>query len=615
MALGIDRRQILEGMEREAAMSPEEQTRYRADRTEALEDGLLVEYVEQCYKESMEPMRERRQKDEQHWAAYQTELPEYRLKEPWQSKVVLNNPFTSCYQAKALVRKAVAGRGDNYFDVQPTEEQQESRLAKDKAKFWKSALGYWARQGRFNPLFADMAEMGFVLGISLGAKLVWARDEHGRSRLRLMRVKPWHLHWDPDRLPREPQGGLFCIHEEWLDYHVLQEGARQGLYQNIDQVLREDSGDDRSFGWDERFRDDRRPDGVFNRNQFRKMVRVREFYGDLLNHNGELVLSKVRLMVANRTVIVPPRPFPLPTLRWPIHQFAPVPSLTKFHGMALVEGVLKLWKLQCNLLSGLADDLNYTLNTAFEVDRHKLVDPADTELYPGALKYRKSNQQGPAYQEIRKTPKTQDIAPIFDLVNRQFQNGSFVTELLKGEIGHLKTTATEIQLKTQQATGVFDSIGRDVELGGVGLLEMIHEVVATLWNPMDHPSYQSIVRPHSRFLEFWHGLPPEQRAEEFVRDVDIQIKGVSAILERDNLIQRILQASQTVLLDPEMRPMVDPQKFLRKYFEALDISDTIRPESEIEAQQAQMAQPPQGGAEGAPPGAGPPMDLVARGVA
>ena len=598
MALGVAQEEIVAKLEELDAMAEDERQQYTQDRIGQLSEGVLVEQVEECMKESTMATRARREMNKQLWNAYQNEMAEYATKDAWQAKIVVNDPFTACYQAKALVRKAVSDRND-YFDVQPPPERKNDPLAMMKAKFWKDAMRYWTREAGFTPMFPDMTEMGFVLGLSLGAKVLWEEDEHGRSHLKFMRIKPWNLYYDPDREPRESQGGLYCIHEEWLDYHLLLEGQKNGLYQNVENVLREDAMDDGTGQYQaDQYHGERRRDGFYNRHSFRRAVLVREFYGDLLNHNGELVASKVRMVVANRTVIMPPTPFPLPTLRWPIHQFAPIPHMTKFHGISLVEGVLKIWKLRNNLLSLMTDNLNFTLNKSYEVDPNKLVDPADTEVFPGAIKRRKTNQQGPAYMEIAHDNNLGEVSAIWALTDQQFQRGCFVTELIRGDIGSRRATAREVEIKTQQATGVFDSIGRDVEHGGVGLLKMIQEILATLWEPTDHPSHGGIVEANAKYLEIWQFLSQEERAESVAMETDITVKGVSAILERANFIQRIRDAIEVSTVDPELAMYVDKQKVVKKYYEALDMADALRPEEEIKAMQAQQ------GAGELPPGPG-----------
>jgi hypothetical protein len=213
----------------------------------------------------------------------------------------------------------------------------------------------------------------------------------------MVRIEPWKLRRDSDAISREPQSGLYCIHQDWIDYHVLLEGEKQGQYVNVRNCLH-DKGDEGSF---DRRQERKRRGLVDHTNKFRPQVFVREFWGGVLDHNGELIHPNCRFTVANRTVISRPIETNFPKIRWPIHQFAVLPHMRNFHGYSLIEGMLKMWKFRNNIISMTADKLSFLLNGCYEVDEGKLVNPADKELYPGCTKAKKFNTTGPAYTAIK----------------------------------------------------------------------------------------------------------------------------------------------------------------------------------------------------------------------
>lgn len=578
MAFNISQDQIQDTMAALEAMTDEERAHAFQDEVDDVQDGHLVEYVEQCVKEARDSTKARRDLDEVLWEAHETKMREMDQKDAWQSKIVLNEPFAAVYQAKTIVRKSVADRPD-YFDAVARDPQDP--LSVMKAKFWKDSLKYWGKEAGLQVIIPDMAEMAFAIGISLGVKAVWVTDDFGRDHLRCVRIRPWNLYRDPDAQPRDAQSGLYLVQEEWVDYHKLLEAEAKGIYTGVRDVMRDDAPNHSNSKEEQR----RREGMVHSRHDYRKAVLVREFYGDVLDHNGELVLSKVRMVVANRTVILKPTPSPFPRLRWPIHQFSILPSLINFHGYSIIEGVLKMWKLRNNVLSITADNLNFLLNSAYEVDISKLVNPADTEIYPGALKYRKAGaSSGPAYQPIGKPGDLRDLQVLWGLTGNQFQNGSFVTELMQGQLGRRDVTKGEVEIKTQQALGVFDSIGKDVEFGGVALLQQVQEIIALMWDPTDHPSYQMIAKRNNEFLSIIERMSPEERTEALALDADISIRGVSVLLERANLLERYRDAME-ITENTRFAPLVKDDDLLRRYFDALDLPDVIL--SEDERQQAQ----------------------------
>lgn len=555
------------------------------DGAQELSDGHLVDYVEECVKHSEQVDRDRLLLDEQLWDAHESKMREMSQKEDWQAKITTNEPFQTVTQAKMLVRKAVVDKPE-WFDV--STQLTDDLDAQAKAAFWEDSLRWWLRRAKFHQLFPDMNEMSFAIGISMAMKALWTVQPDGTEGLKLMLIEPWKIRRDVDAYSRDPQSGLYCIHQDWVDYHTLLEGEKNGYYQNVRDCLH-DRADEGTWN---RQKERKKRGLVDHSNKFRPQIFVREFWGGVLDHNGEMVYPKVRLTIANRMVISRPKPVKFPRIKWPIHQFSALPHLRNFHGYSLIEGMLKMWKFRCNLLSMCADKLSFVLNGGYEVDSSKLINPADKELYPGCTKDMKGGQRD-AYRLI---PTDKDFLPVVDglmnLTGNLFQNGVFVTELLKGENGTRNDiTLGEVEIKTQQAMGVFEGIGHDVEYGGEQAIEMVQDVLTTYWDPMDNPSYMQVLgQKHAPLLWMIAMLSPEQRIEAVKMETDIQIQGVSILFKKSALIDRLVNMSK--LTDsPRFHPFAKDDVMIRKIADAMDASEVIKTEDEmlLEMQQQQAA--------------------------
>ena len=555
------------------------------DGAQELSDGHLVDYVEECVKHSEQVDRDRLLLDEQLWDAHESKMREMSQKEDWQAKITTNEPFQTVTQAKMLVRKAVVDKPE-WFDV--STQLTDDLDAQAKAAFWEDSLRWWLRRAKFHQLFPDMNEMSFAIGISMAMKALWTVQPDGTEGLKLMLIEPWKIRRDVDAYSRDPQSGLYCIHQDWVDYHTLLEGEKNGYYQNVRDCLH-DRADEGTWN---RQKERKKRGLVDHSNKFRPQIFVREFWGGVLDHNGEMVYPKVRLTIANRMVISRPKPVKFPRIKWPIHQFSALPHLRNFHGYSLIEGMLKMWKFRCNLLSMCADKLSFVLNGGYEVDSSKLINPADKELYPGCTKDMKGGQRD-AYRLI---PTDKDFLPVVDglmnLTGNLFQNGVFVTELLKGENGTRNDiTLGEVEIKTQQAMGVFEGIGHDVEYGGEQAIEMVQDVLTTYWDPMDNPSYMQVLgQKHAPLLGMIAMLSPEQRIEAVKMETDIQIQGVSIVFKKSALIDRLVNMSK--LTDsPRFHPFAKDDVMIRKIADAMDASEVIKTEDEmlLEMQQQQAA--------------------------
>lgn len=592
-------------MEELRGMSDEELEALLEDQTPKLSDGHLVEYAEACVKETTDFEEKRQALDRQLIAAYDNEMPEHRQKEDWQTKITLPSIFTTVFQAAALVRKAVSDKPD-YFDWVAYDEDDPGAVM--KAKFWKDALKYWGRRSNFHTIYPDMTEMAFISGLSSPIKCVMHPDPKGPDKLEILKIDNENLYRDPDAKPRDPQSGLYCIHQDWVDYHELVEGAELGYYINIDPSIwssEEEHGANRR-----RNQQESRHRNLAERNKFRKSVRVTEVWGGILDHNGELVLDGMRYTIANKTVIRKPEKVIFPTLKWPIHQFSTIPHRKRFHGISLVEGVLKLWKLRNNLICMATDKLSFALNTMFEVDPSILQNPTDTELYPGALKFRKHGKQGSAYNEIKIAARLEEMAPLWEMTGSEMQNGSFITDLIRGTFGGgaQDVTATEQKIKYEQGMGVFESIDRNCEEGGIGALRMIQEYLLVAWSPEDHPTFVPFMRKHPEVAQLIQQVSPEERVEALQVEADISIRGVSLLLQKGDIANQIQQMME-VSDSPRFLPYVKDDKLIEKFADAINMEETVKTEEELqieeEAKQAAMAK---GGIPGGPPqGQPPPM--------
>ncbi len=567
------------------------------DTSNDLDDGHLVAYAEECVRESYQASRERRDRWEKLWEAHENEISDYRDKEDWQNAIVLNKPFTTTVQAKTLVRRGFMERPD-YFSLDPSDKGDDIKVL--KGKFWTKALKYWCstQDAHLPTTFADASEMGFTLGISMGTKILWRRDDNGVYRLVLDNIDPRNLYDDPDRKPRKPQSGLFLVHEEWRDLHDLYTDAERGLYdQEQISLVRtgRDYKDAAGYSMEDREDERRRKGQLVHRNRYRKSVCVRELWGGILDDNGQLIMPNARYTIANGVVIKRPKKVPFPRLRWPIMQHAPIPHVLRFSGYGLWEGVMAMWKFQNNVLNLFGDNENWRIHNMFELDPSKLEDMNDREAYPGKFWIRKKNAgEGPAVTPLMKGENNiQDVQFIWELATRSWDEGSFVTEPLKGAQPDQDRTLGELQMKFSQSMGVFDSIGKDVEQGAVQVLWAIKEVLTTFWdmeNPNEQPTLMEVFGRQSEelmLMEQFGLLLPEARMQEMALDTDIQVQGISRLLDRADLIER-LQFLIAVGDNPRFGMFMKDYDICKRLFSEFNQDDLILTETEAEQQQQQM---------------------------
>lgn len=427
-----------------------------------------VDYCEECIRDSVRAMEKLRRLQKELWDIYQEEEPPtYARKERWQSRVVYPKPFMTVQSAKALVRKA----------FEPQFLSIENEQDEEAAHFYQKLMSLMLSPSfaDFANQFADASEMGFAVGQSMEMIPVWRT---GRG-LRYDLVEPAKIHRDPNALSRDPQSGLYWIHQEWQDYYWLKEQEKKGIFRNVGNF---------SFGHQGRAQDQEnlsreamaeKKGHVWHANRFRSYVLTSEFWGTVLSPRGEMLLPNATYTVAADRVIRLPRAVPYPTLRWPGVSFSPLPHLLRFDGRGLLQGIRSLWYFMCSLLCLHNDSLNWKVNPPSEIDISVLVDPDDLDDYPGKQWLTRGALQGmQAFRTIERRTDTGEILAYLNFGNQAYDEAT-LPSVTRGLPGYrAEVTAREAAQNLDQAMTIFGQIGKNLERGALAAIVAGAETVA-----------------------------------------------------------------------------------------------------------------------------------------
>ena len=559
-------------------------------------EAHLVEFCNECVKESYEATKDRRAKDEMLWRAHETEQAEMDDKEDWQSQIVLNNPFTTVTQAASIVRSGVFERGKEFFTMTPFDQEDPMQVM--KSKFWQEALAFWENrpEAKIRTKFVDASRIGFSVGQSMAMKFLFSRNMNGRPDLICELIEPWKTYPDPHkRKPRQPQSGLYNIHEEWVDLSELLVGARLGLFRNIDRIQGlASSGDEaRAFRHDiesEREYERNKTSANYQSNKFRKQLLQREFYGDVLDQDGDLLMENVTWTQVNNVVIAGPYPIKYPTLRWPWIDFCPLPHPIRFHGYGLYEGSILVWKFLNAVLNLYIDNENFRVANMWEVVEEALRDPTDTEIFPGKRWVKKPGFPDPAITPVVKAQSNlSDVQFMFGLASKLWEDGTFVNPFVKGSEGTRKITAAEFTAKTQQSLGVFDTISQDTEDGLVQVLNAAREVLTTYWNPQQTPDFHEAFK-HLQMYQYLASTPmmPDERMKIMGTTAQVKVSGISKAFEKQKTLENIVALAEFGKT-PEYQPYMKHYDIAKTLAEQMDQRHLVMSDQEKEIMDRQVA--------------------------
>lgn len=586
-----------------------------ADREEAAQayagesPDHFIEYGEACKHEAEEDeaSKERRQIWSETWDAYRLRRPTYDTKEDWQSKAVTADPFRIVQQGKRLIRQSLIDRPD--FFAFEGQDQGPDLLT---AKFHTESIKFWGARTRGNlpGMFSTACEMAFATGQSLEMIPYWERI-NGVDRLLWHLPPPWHIRRDPSSDPGRPWSGMYWIDTEWIDEWRLRELADQGQIINLDEAKAGRDGESKQEA------EDRQKRTQWNRNKFRKALCVNDFWGVVLDPQGQLLLPNCHYMWSGHAIIMEPAVNPYPAIRWPGVSFSPIPDPLGYFGRGLLEAVIKLWKLSDNILNLAMDDFNWIVNRMFELCPEMLMDGwNDYERYPGKIWHKKSQYAAQrAIQEVQVSrSQSTEAQQWLDYLQQKVQDGSFVTAFLMALPGERSNiTLGEVELKNQEGHGMFESIGTEIEQGLANVIVAMRDVLAVNWTDYSSPSLQKAFGD-GQFAQFMASLEladQKTRMEALRLDADVVVSGISAALKKADLL-RGLDLLMQKAESPVWAPYFKRYPMIKTAVDALDFGDKGFLEDE---QQAMMNEELQRmaaagmvpGAPGAPgPGGGQP---------
>jgi hypothetical protein len=525
------------------------------------DEAHFVGFMEDCVNTSVDAMRKIRLNQQECWDVFNEEPPpNYALKEPWQSKVVVPKPYSSCQFAQAIVRKA--------FDAEFL--SIENKRNEDDAEFWRELMSLQLSRTYANfPInFTDATGMSFAVGQSLEMIPQWIP---GRG-LRYVLTEPWKIHRDPDSISRQPQSGMYWIHQEYLDYYLLKDGEKNGVYQNIPDMgpggQYGNPGSDVNLTKEEIAR---RKEMMWNRSRFRAAALTSEFWGTVLDKRGELLLPNSTYTVTGDRVIRLPKASNYPTLRWPGVSFSAMPHLLRFDGRSLIQGIKSLWYFMNSLFCLHADNLNWIVNPPTEIDISALVDQTDVDNYPGKQYLTRGTVSGQqAFRVGERRSQTGDILANMNFADQRFQEGTMLNYSAMGLPGfRAEVTNGESARNLEQSMTVVGLMGKNLEDGALWAIQAGAETIAI---NITYDELAQLMGPDvaNRYVD--PDSPTGLRLPE-LNSGTFKVAGISALMRDMEIVRSIRDVVLPMAESDLFRPYLKPYQLIRAVEKRLNLRD------------------------------------------
>jgi len=522
----------------------------------------FVDYGTDCIKQSVKAHGIIHQTEKDCYSVYkENEPPSYKDKEAWQSRTVIPKPFQTVQYGAAAIKKAFS---PEFLSI-------ENERNKDQANFWQKTMDWHSNKSHadFPIRFMDTTTMALAVGV--GMEMI-ARWVPGKG-LEYVLIEPWKIHREQDALSRDSQSGMYWIHQEYLDFFVLKQGEKNGRYFEVDRVKNVTDEDPQNpFMTKEAIA--ARKKMIYERSNFRKAVLTSEFWGMVLDPDGNMLLPRATFTMAGGRIIQKPKTVPYKHLRWPGVTFSPLPDLLRHGGRGLLEGVLTIWEAMNNMMCLHEDYMQWVVNPNVEINIDGLVDPTDVRQWPGKETATRDTAQGQAViRPVQRRGRTNEVLAGMQYYDQNYQRGSFVSDSVQGLPGYRKDiTFREAAMNLDQALGVFGLMGENIEQGAVDALHAGAEIIRT------HASY-------SDYLEIFGdaelrklGISPNPDVPNGVTGVpemegSFHVSGIQALLRDNETLVNIKDVIIPLSERPRFAPFIKPYQILKAVEKRINIAD------------------------------------------
>jgi hypothetical protein len=512
------------------------------------------------------------------WRLYYEQY-DFSRKQAWQSKISMPRTFATVEAAVALYSAGLIP-SDQWFRIVDS-------LSKDDARGF--ALEQVMRPVIRSTGFYEQLRLGLMSGF-LGGLIPTKVGVDSRGPIHY----PVHQLWDPLDVKLDWSGrNRFLVLESEVDGYTLREWAKSGLFEEerVEQAIKSSPAGnlrDRQSSWDRVW----------------PGLHCREFWGDLVDDDGTLLMANCTFMVINGSVLLR-RPIENPFDHGspPIVLGAPLRVPYRVWAPSMMEHVAGLARMFTELANAVMDATLFASVQAYQYDVAR-VRPADLRrgIYPGKMFAVTDLQMGPGIERFEAGKVPSDSLGVMNMLDQEMQRDTGITEHTTGTeapgSGGRKT-AREVLTRHTQSMGIIRSMAHDLEVTYLEpLLNMTLSVFAqvTARNPRVflQPDIRKVIGMNAALaLQL---LDEQSRTDVLTKGIRHQARGISSSISVNEDLQRLLGFAEMAAKVPEMWGRIRHRSLLERaaILHRLPPDEILVPEQEyqqgLQRRAAAMAQ-------------------------
>jgi hypothetical protein len=542
------------------------------------EKQRYIDYVLAGKKEAEEASKDRRNKWGELWNLYQNKQ-DYSAKMSWQSRCVMPKLFTQVEKSSAEIKRAVL-QSSKLFSFDLADDSLQSRINQltdlisqtgavnapeafnqarnvlltlqklrkkqltqkdsDEKKFKKEFA-----KTNFASAYSEMIKSAFLLGLGI-PKIIWNAD---KKCVTYENVNALNLFVSPDYEPSIHERPPYVVEYKEMNLSTLKKAAKKT--NEVTKVYDMEEIDKIEEDWRKENQKikERAQKGIKQFTPVSKKVGILEFWGDIINPEDDSIEENLLMVIANEKYLIRKQENPFNHKKPPYHLTIPLPYPHRgWSGISLVEAMVLPNYTYNNIFNMFVDNLNFIVNKMYEYNPTLLMPGQDVStVYPGKMVKKNVNEQ--VLQEI--ITSSSGIVPLIkalEVLGKEMQEGTFVTEFLMGTPGKPKTLG-EVEIKTAESRGIFDVIARDLEENSIKpILEMTYDL----------------------YVQFGEGWPARENKYLF------SVGGLSLLLMQREMVERASQILLGALKYPELGQMTDIDDLYRKLLSIFNLAEVYK---------------------------------------
>ncbi len=367
-----------------------------------------------------------------------------------------------------------------------------------------------------------------------------------RARFRWTMKDLWWQYPDP----RAPHYSVVKYHveESEVDEDDIHERARAGVYDGVDDIGAP-SGARQS-----RYAQQRRNDLADATRTQRRRHCVQEFTGNIYDGDGHCVAENWIVTVVNEKAIVRIGPNPLWRRKSRYAWVTPLPFRGRVWGRSLIDADAHIQVAYQNYLNLVLDSAKYETLKAFVWNSSKSDEPnAPDSIEPGRV-YKGTDSSVLTPLQLGGA----NINGIWPALNALLEWGGKSTQIGEWADGSPtsrgRPTKAEVLTKTSAGTSYVHNMVRDLERTFLEpSLEMTYEAVVQFGSDETDPRLGALLREYGGPQWF---ADPMARLALLDKNFRIKVGGISMIMSRETLTERMMQFIQTMGM---MGMMIPPE--------------------------------------------------------